>query len=35
VPAIVSEMPDKRLRLDFVNPRSDDLAVRIVSRRRR
>jgi len=35
VPATVSEVPDKRVRLDFVNPRSDDLAVRIVSRRRR
>jgi len=35
VPATVSEAPDKRVRLDFVNPRPDDLAVRIVSRRRR
>jgi len=35
VPATISEMRDKRVRLDFVNPRSDDLAVRIVSRRRR
>ncbi len=35
VPAIVTEAPDERVRLDFVNPRPDDLAVRIVSRRRR
>ena len=34
MPATVSETPEKRVRLDFINPRPDDLAVRIVARRR-
>lgn len=34
-PVTVTETPDKRARLDFVNPRPDDLAVHIVARRRR
>lgn len=34
IPAIVSEMPDGRLRLDFVNPRPDEIAVLIKARRR-
>ncbi|HVF83604.1 MAG TPA: hypothetical protein VM913_05485 [Sphingomicrobium sp.] len=35
VPVTVTETPDNRARLDFVNPRPDELAVRIVARRRR
>ncbi len=34
VPATVSETPDGRIRLDFVNPRNDDIAVLIRARRR-
>jgi len=34
IPAVVSEMPDGRIRLDFVNPRPDDIAVLITAQRR-
>ncbi len=34
IPAIVTETPDGRIRLDFVNPRNDDIAVSIRARRR-
>jgi hypothetical protein len=34
VPATVSLTPDGRVRLDFVNPRLDDISVLIVARRR-
>jgi hypothetical protein len=34
MPATVEEMPDGRIRLDLMNPRPDELAVRIVARRR-
>ncbi len=34
IPAIVSETADGRIRLDFVNPRNDDIAVSIRARRR-
>jgi hypothetical protein len=34
VPAIVSETPDGRIRLDYVNPRSDDVSVLVKARRR-
>ncbi|WP_411279157.1 hypothetical protein [Gemmatimonas sp.] len=34
MPATVSTMPDGRVRLDFINPRPDDLAVLITARRR-
>lgn len=34
VPATVSTMPDGRVRLDFINPRPDDIAVLITARRR-
>lgn len=34
IPATVSIMPDGRVRLDFVNPRPDDIAVLITARRR-
>ena len=34
VPVTVTQTPDGRARLDFVNPRLDELAVRIVARRR-
>ena len=34
IPATVSTMPDGRIRLDFINPRSDDIAVLITARRR-
>lgn len=34
VPATISTMPDGRVRLDFVNPRLDDIQVLIVARRR-
>ena len=33
MPAVVSELPDGRTRLDFVNPRPDDMAVLITARR--
>jgi hypothetical protein len=35
IPATVSETEDGRLRLDFVNPRPDEIAVLITARRRR
>jgi hypothetical protein len=35
VPATVSEIPDGRIRIDFVNPRPDEIAVLIKARRRR
>ncbi len=35
IPATISETPDGRIRLDFVNPRPDDIAVLITARRRR
>ncbi len=34
IPALVSETPDGRIRLDFVNPRNDEIAVLIKARRR-
>lgn len=34
VPATVSESPDGRIRLDFVNPRNDEIAVLIKAKRR-
>jgi hypothetical protein len=34
IPATVSEMPDGRLRLDFINPRPDDISVLVTARRR-
>ena len=34
IPAVVSEQPDGRIRLDFINPRPDELAVLITARRR-
>ena len=34
IPAAVSQMPDGRIRLDFVNPRPDEIAVLIRARRR-
>src|SRR5215472_11052548 len=34
IPAIVSSLPDGRIRLDFVNPRPDEIAVLIHARRR-
>jgi hypothetical protein len=34
IPAVVSEQPDGRIRLDFVNPRPDEIAVLITARRR-
>jgi len=34
IPATVSETPDGRIRLDFVNPRNDEIAVLIKARRR-
>jgi hypothetical protein len=34
IPAMVSEKPDGRIRLDFVNPRPDEIAVLIKARRR-
>ena len=34
MPCTVAEMPDGRIRLDLMNPRPDELAVRIVARRR-
>ena len=35
IPATVSEMPDGRMRLDFINPRPDEIAVLITAKRRR
>ncbi len=34
IPAMISETPDGRIRLDFVNPRNDEIAVLIKARRR-
>ena len=34
IPALISETPDGRIRLDFVNPRPDEIAVLIQARRR-
>jgi hypothetical protein len=34
IPASISETPDGRIRLDFVNPRPDEIAVLITARRR-
>ncbi len=34
IPAMISELPDGRIRLDFVNPRNDEIAVLIKARRR-
>jgi hypothetical protein len=34
IPAMVTETPDGRIRLDFVNPRNDDIAVLLKARRR-
>jgi hypothetical protein len=34
IPATVTTMPDGRVRLDFVNPRPDEIAVLITARRR-
>jgi len=34
IPALISETPDGRIRLDFVNPRPDEIAVLIHARRR-
>jgi hypothetical protein len=34
IPVLVSETPDGRIRLDFVNPRNDEIAVLIKARRR-
>jgi hypothetical protein len=34
IPAVVTSMPDGRIRLDFVNPRPDDIAVLIKAKRR-
>ena len=34
IPALVSETSDGRIRLDFVNPRNDDIAVLLKARRR-
>jgi len=33
IPGVVSQMPDGRIRLDFVNPRPDDIAVLIKAKR--
>jgi hypothetical protein len=35
IPAAVSQMPDGRIRLDFVNPRPDEIAVLIKAKRKR
>jgi hypothetical protein len=34
IPATVSELPDGRIRLDFINGRPDEIAVLITARRR-
>ncbi|MEW5914960.1 MAG: hypothetical protein AB1762_01085 [Gemmatimonadota bacterium] len=34
IPTTVSEMPDGRIRLDFINPRPDDIAVLVTAKRR-
>lgn len=35
IPATVSTLPDGRVRLDFINPRPDDIAVLVTARRHR
>jgi hypothetical protein len=35
IPATVSTLPDGRIRLDFVNPRPDEIAVLVTARRRK
>ena len=35
MPTTITETDDRRVRLDFINPRPDELAVRIVAQRRR
>ena len=34
IPAVVSEMPDGRIRLDFINPRPDEIRVLVTAKRR-
>jgi hypothetical protein len=34
MPAMISETPDGRIRLDFVNPRNDNIAALVKARRR-
>ena len=34
IPVVVSELPDGRTRLDFINPRPDEIAVLITAQRR-
>ena len=34
IPAVVGELPDGRIRLDFINPRPDEIAVLITAQRR-
>jgi hypothetical protein len=34
IPAAVSTLPDGRIRLDFLNPRPDEIQVLITARRR-
>ena len=34
IPATVSTLPDGRVRLDFINPRPDEIAVLVTARRR-
>jgi hypothetical protein len=34
IPATLTTQPDGRVRLDFVNPRPDEIAVLITARRR-
>lgn len=34
IPAVVSQMPDGRIRLDFLNPRPDEIAVLVTAQRR-
>jgi hypothetical protein len=34
IPATVSTLPDGRVRLDFINPRPDEIATLITARRR-
>ena len=34
IPATVAELPDGRIRLDFINPRPDEIAVLVTARRR-
>jgi hypothetical protein len=34
IPATVSTLPDGRVRLDFINPRPDEIRVQVTARRR-